>query len=343
MSQPTFPTFLKDSATRLEFTTHKLKCPTNKLFLFCGVGCAVSRSTKVSRHALRLNRRICFAICFSWNFMEAYNTAESTLKRHGYYCRTRNGSGPKSRMRSCVACAKAKARCDNTFPTCSRCTAKNLPCHHTGRISSKGVRLGKSGVDQQNVECHQQFCIPSFNEAHPPSVHIDSEFLEPLTFGFENVGTEELVWDIYDAEKAGTQCPNQLNLKTSLPISIDTPHDQAVIRTPYIPEMPSYGLRSFAQKPASRGGGRMTATLIFRILTSYPAMLRDHKSPPPFVHPSFLNFENRSMDSLTTCSSLMQMLGSGGEGSRSLLWKNVRLECERLQAQVRAAYNQRIE
>ncbi|KAF1971540.1 hypothetical protein BU23DRAFT_175502 [Bimuria novae-zelandiae CBS 107.79] len=45
---------------------------------------------------------------------------QSTLKRHGYYCRSRR-LGSTARPRSCIACAKGKARCDNRRPECSRC------------------------------------------------------------------------------------------------------------------------------------------------------------------------------------------------------------------------------
>lgn len=77
-----------------------------------------------------------------------------------------------------------------------------------------------------------------------------------------------------------------------------------------------------------------------RILTAYPAMMRNRDSLPPFIHTSSLSGAtaalNQPSESLTTCESLMQLLGSskGGDASRRLVWKNVRLECERLHLEV---------
>ncbi|KAF2025743.1 hypothetical protein EK21DRAFT_116527 [Setomelanomma holmii] len=97
--------------------------------------------------------------------------------------------------------------------------------------------------------------------------------------------------------------------------------------------MPSYDLRSFTRRPGIKGGAQMTAALIVRIVTSYPGMMRDPASLPPFIHQASLlevpGCGMQSMESLNTCASLMQLLGSGTPGSRKLVWKNVRLECER--------------
>lgn len=52
---------------------------------------------------------------------------ESSLKRHGYYCRSRK-VGSVNRPRSCITCARDKARCDNRRSECSRCKAKGIEC-----------------------------------------------------------------------------------------------------------------------------------------------------------------------------------------------------------------------
>ncbi|KAH7066852.1 hypothetical protein BKA63DRAFT_571251 [Paraphoma chrysanthemicola] len=113
------------------------------------------------------------------------------------------------------------------------------------------------------------------------------------------------------------------------------PHDHAPTNfITSVATMPSYELRSFAEKSKMAGGGQITAKLMVQILTSYPGMLRDPNSPPPFIHHSSMKSlpgcETRATESLSTCTSLMQLLGSGTPGSRRLVWKNIRLECERL-------------
>jgi hypothetical protein len=48
--------------------------------------------------------------------------------RHIRYCRTKSEGGVSVRRKSCVACIKAKTRCDITSPSCSRCSNKGLRC-----------------------------------------------------------------------------------------------------------------------------------------------------------------------------------------------------------------------
>ncbi|KAH4091103.1 hypothetical protein HBH46_188330 [Parastagonospora nodorum] len=113
-------------------------------------------------------------------------------------------------------------------------------------------------------------------------------------------------------------------------------NDMSMATSPTLSMTPNYdlALRSFIRKPAIKGGALTTSMLMLRLLTTYPLMLRDPHSPPPFIHPSFLaDQESKTMESLTTCVSLIQMLESGGSAGRRLVWKNIRLECERLQLQ----------
>jgi hypothetical protein len=114
-------------------------------------------------------------------------------------------------------------------------------------------------------------------------------------------------------------------------------NDMSMATSPTLSMTPNYdlALRSFTRKPAIKGGALTTSMLMLRLLTTYPLMLRDPHSPPPFIHPSFLaDQESKTMESLTTCVSLIQMLESGGSAGRRLVWKNIKLECERLQVQV---------
>jgi hypothetical protein len=106
-----------------------------------------------------------------------------------------------------------------------------------------------------------------------------------------------------------------------------------------VPMMPTYTLRSFFQLPATKGRAQTTTTLMLHILTSFSYMMQSHDSLPPFIHPYSLSVthahKNNSVEALTTCISLIQMLHSNVSGSRKLLWKNVRFECERMSEEVR--------
>jgi hypothetical protein len=110
------------------------------------------------------------------------------------------------------------------------------------------------------------------------------------------------------------------------------------LQSPSIPRMPTYHLRAFARNRAAAKSSA-TATLLTHILTSYPRMLCTPTSLPPFVHHyslhQTLHSQTSAFESLTTCVSLMQIASSRAPGSRKLLWKNIKLECERLQFEVR--------
>jgi hypothetical protein len=105
-----------------------------------------------------------------------------------------------------------------------------------------------------------------------------------------------------------------------------------IIRSPSIPTMPTYSLRSFGQNPALKGGSLTTAMLMIRVLSAYPTMMQNPEALPPFIH--FTSLYDHAAQPLMTCMSLMQMVSTGGQGSRRLLWKNVRMECERMQIEV---------
>ncbi|KAH7406726.1 hypothetical protein DE146DRAFT_753280 [Phaeosphaeria sp. MPI-PUGE-AT-0046c] len=162
-----------------------------------------------------------------------------------------------------------------------------------------------------------------------------------VEFDVTDLDGSQLSWDLIDTEPTATpdlafdkQQP-LLNLVSTL--SAAQHHNFPT--PPYSPisalsSMPLYHLRAFARNPVTvSGGANTTSILMMRMLTSYPMMLRDPTSPPPFIHPLFLTSEERPLESLNTCVSLMQMLGSGIKGSKKLVWKNIRLECERLQVQ----------
>jgi hypothetical protein len=220
---------------------------------------------------------------------------ESTLKRHGYYCRSRKGAEKVVRTKSCLGCAKAKARCDGGYPSCARCVAKDVPCHFRNREAGSG----------QKALLGNEESTPSPTQADIPIEAND------LTFDFSSLPTTvtDSTWDLTHFSIPAYTGPN-----TAL----------------QIPSMPQHQLRFFTQKPSIAGPAFSTAMMMLRILTSYPTMLRDASAPPPFIHPSFLAPES-GLEALATCASLMQLTGPG---SRRLVWKNVRLECERMQVQV---------
>jgi hypothetical protein len=287
--------------------------------------------------------------------LKAYTIVEATLKRHRYYCRTRKDTERTARSRSCIACAKAKARCNNALPNCARCTSKSLHCRFPGSSSEqKGSRETKTdGLMSVDQPVTKEVCedlgseTRALNDGAEVALIGDINTCFDLNItGFED--EEQSIWSLISVEKAMMPTLDFDNTHPNItghsdPLSVSQmEYGSRINNTSLAPDlgllvMPNYdlALRSFTQRPAIKSGASTTYMLMLRLLTSYSIMLRDPKSPPPFIHPSFLSdTENKTMESLTTCASLVQMLDSGGIASKRLLWKNIRLECERLQVQV---------
>ena len=237
---------------------------------------------------------------------------------------------------------------------------KGIQCHYPGRSSAR-ERLSANAADNMrgSKRAADDGHLEQSTEATQSSVNVDTMFSENdaalMNFDFADIGEGDLDWHTVDVEKPGMQIlnhqeayANATDLMTLVPIDQATSREDyeqyfgpiSPVPSPPLPIMPTYDLRSFRKKSMTRGGANTTAMLMIRILTAYPMMMRDKASPPPFIHSSYmtngLDCENRSYESLATCASLMQMLGSGGKRSRKLLWKNVRLECERFHAEVSA-------
>lgn len=246
-----------------------------------------------------------------------------------------------------MACAKAKARCNNEVPSCGRCVLKGELCHYQGLPSP---------INMLSTDLHNS--RRPVGHSTPQSVPVENvpPGSEPaaIDFNFPDLVYPQLDWSVAGVFQSDHQISNDQSQHLDLLPTLNSsavgnnvipqhnverwnehlpPDSTATIAT-----MPSFDLRSFRKKPGIKGGAHTTATLMTQILTSYAGMMRDHASLPPFIHPSSLadipGCETRSTESLTTCKSLMQLLGSGTPGSRKLVWKNVRLECERLYADV---------
>lgn len=106
-----------------------------------------------------------------------------------------------------------------------------------------------------------------------------------------------------------------------------------------IATMPPHPMQRITRTCGYKGSAAVTAKMMRRLLTAYPGMMSNRGPPPPFLHVSFLagavTTFRKPLESLATCESLMQLLSSSdsNEASRRLVWKNVRLECERVHAQ----------
>ncbi|KFY21019.1 hypothetical protein V491_03227 [Pseudogymnoascus sp. VKM F-3775] len=119
-----------------------------------------------------------------------------------------------------------------------------------------------------------------------------------------------------------------------IPSTNQTSHIQQDVFSPYIsvPKQPTTTFRSLIRRPKLSTGAQRTANLILYTLKSYPLMMLDNGSLPPFIHPHliFSEAENNDMELLINCICLVRMISNGIQKSRKLFWKNVRMECEQI-------------
>ncbi|KAL2828793.1 hypothetical protein BJY01DRAFT_128821 [Aspergillus pseudoustus] len=274
----------------------------------------------------------------------------STLKRHGYYCRSRR-TGNTVRSRSCIPCAKAKARCDNQRPECSRCVGRAGECRYptTAGVSAKST--------PSSQESDPSFSIPSNAQSEGRELAHDSLVVADVTanlgLGFE-VGGEYLPWDDLDIDFADfLNQPLNMNLSSSTgnkdvqypspgssipaesPASaVQQPSKQTPTPLTSIPPpMPSLP-RLLIPRPNSKAGTQRTTTLIQHTLKSYLMLLR-RTMLPPFIHPLSLTAHHTNSvnpnyaNPLAKCLSWIRTTSSECTG-RAVFWGNVRSECERL-------------
>lgn len=169
---------------------------------------------------------------------------------------------------------------------------------------------------------------------------------------FANLGPECLDWDDPDIGFANFLNPQAYDetvqypssgpsslVRHSIPSTDQIVQVQQAISSPNvsIPTISTYTRRALIQRPKRMAMQQSIANLIFCTLKSYPLMMQRHNTLPPFIHPRLMSsdVENNHMEPMTNCINLVHMISRGVQGSRKLFWKNVRLECERLCAEVR--------
>ncbi|KAI0393960.1 hypothetical protein F5Y17DRAFT_429881 [Xylariaceae sp. FL0594] len=254
----------------------------------------------------------------------------ATLKRHRYYCRSRMNSNVKStRVRSCLACAKAKTGCDHSLPQCSRCVAKGIRCQYPDLSST----LRKAGGGRREFQQCDEIEVESRVGFTPPIVSPDSLF--PVTEHHGEISGEDLIPDFSVSEDnrlgwneasigfAGFLSPQNINMTTTsptFPLSVLPSHPPQTIDTTTagyredevqpslqimntasssltynsIPRSPSSTVRSLIRRPQWQQRPQTTTQqriqyLILHTLKSYPLMMRRRDTLPPFIHPSLVD------------------------------------------------------
>lgn len=263
------------------------------------------------------------------------------------------------RSRSCISCAKGKARCDNKQPECSRCTARAIECRYP-TDTPKGTVSAILPIDRVSTSWHDTVPLPTLDFSASNSYQevsddtgmiLDGGFTMPTDLEVANLLPESLDWNSLDVDLGGfvdTQTDEGAVVSSMPEPSLSTfrsfastdhaPEAQVAKSFPImsIPKPLPLTVRSFVQRPRLETGTQRIANLVLHTLKSYPLMILRQNTLPPFIHPLLMSpkAEAKYGESLDNCISLIHMLKGGLRGSRKLFWKNVRLECERMLEEV---------
>ncbi|OHE91863.1 hypothetical protein CORC01_12871 [Colletotrichum orchidophilum] len=79
-------------------------------------------------------------------------------------------ANPPPRRKTCVACTKAKRRCDHGQPTCLRCSRRNIACVYSAPPASSKSKVTTGDLSPQTPEARQQLDSSSPTLDHAPLV-----------------------------------------------------------------------------------------------------------------------------------------------------------------------------
>lgn len=273
--------------------------------------------------------------------------AASTLKRHGYYCRTRNGVQPP-RARACVSCVSTKTKCDNARPACSRCSAKGLDCRYPERVvrtvDMREVITPLPTYQPVSAIESQADLLPQLFDTSASMFMMPQESFEAEPTFHGPDCNDNIDWQFFLSSQAAVEAgayPSPLSPATA-PTSArpssppDWLNSRSVtnFRKPEITRLPTLNMPSIIRHQHRDAGTQRVSQIILQTLKSYPLMMIRQKTPPPFIHPSLLAASAaddmaESLEPWHNCMNLVYMANSKITGSRKLFWRNVKAECER--------------
>ncbi|EED15915.1 conserved hypothetical protein [Talaromyces stipitatus ATCC 10500] len=238
--------------------------------------------------------------------------------------------GNDERSESCVSCVKAKARCDHRRPECSRVQSDNIISNATESSGVDNLLQANPTIDADSI-LDDAFVMPDTEIANIEEL----DFLNPSINFVDLLSFSHMRNDKIDpfnsimaspplAQQSSTYPSNQQPVHANF-----SPHFSISIPS----YLPIYNPRSLIQRPKMKSEAQRISNLIFHTLKSYPRMILQPESLPPFIHPGLMSesvVESQNLESLHNCISLMHMMHSRVRGSRKLFWRNVRMECERL-------------
>jgi hypothetical protein len=262
-------------------------------------------------------------------------------------------------VRSCVFCARGKAKCDSKRPQCSRCISKAIECQYAENSRSNPAQRAQNARSPNKwPKADSPSAADDFLGARLPASEDDANLPNDLlSVPLENLGEDLMNWDAADFNFTDFLEPHSLvdNIDyTSPEASLNhqptfAAQHKHTLQSPMLfpnqsisPTPSTYSPRSLVLRRAILDKATRSVKLTLGTLNSYPRGIVRDNTLPPFIHPLLLPHgkEDDQMEPLNNCMSLLHMVSSGIHGSKKLFWRNVRTECEYMRAEVLRLFHQ---
>lgn len=230
---------------------------------------------------------------------------------------------PVPRKKSCLHCRTAKARCDLSVPSCSRCTDRQLRCHYDAKVANASPYPRRTPV-----YVGSDTALPSPPELAPASSvdditlpqHDDLDWLN-ADYGFDvdkilglPSGTINTM-STTDADASSTTSLESRN--TMADYSLVLPGGHASTETD------------------------LTVSIVLGQIKRYPRMILEDSRLPPFIHSRCATgrrediepaseLRRHLLEPLAICADIVRLFYSKTQASNAFFWRTLRAEQRRL-------------
>jgi hypothetical protein len=261
---------------------------------------------------------------------------------------------------------RSKVRCSSDHGGCSRCASRGVQCTNQGTLGGQNAAKiafeadGDSQVQTASLQLTGISLVDlapqSSDEFGPdldsPSVEIEETSTtgnpSDTTFTWEsdifgpgwscmsdltsNLGEDYALGHCVDPCSISGELQSASNITTLSEQSLQ-PSPSIPVSLPYRDPPSLFGRREFSEPELE-----LTGDLALHMLRSYPYLMANQGSVPPFIHPKYQYlFKNDTArpSPLYAALRLARMRLHGQPRNKTLIWKLIRIEQERLLNEVR--------
>ncbi|KAF2489434.1 hypothetical protein BU16DRAFT_622951 [Lophium mytilinum] len=251
---------------------------------------------------------------------------ESSYKRHGYYCRSKQTGNPNSRKRSCTSCVRAKTRCDAQVPRCSKCEHSGIKCRYD-KVTKRGSPASDSDI--LSTRSNSDSIATSQASKSPQALLVNKE---EMLDGFMQLEDDGMSIDL---AKWAPQIDPGFSIDMTFPniseifqpsVNDCIPPEGCI----YLADPESLPFRPIVRRKMARSGSEMSSQFLIRIIRSYPEMMLRRETFPPFIHPQYRTSSGDIPETLANCMSVAQMFTTRTKESKNFMWRAIQMERDRV-------------